>query len=309
MMELFSAENLVAFLTLAGLEIVLGIDNIVFIAILCGRLPEQRRDSARRVGLGLAMFMRIGLLLSISWIMTLNEPLFDVSALWGGGGEPAATMTAAAAETGPADGHGASVAGAGVHGKGHNPWAISGKDLILLLGGLFLVAKSTYEIHHKLEGAEGDEVGVKKGVSYGGVIVQILLLDLVFSLDSVITAVGMVKVVPGKEWMGLTVMIAAVVVAVVVMLVFSGPVVRFVDRHPTMKMLALAFLLLIGVMLTVEAFEGHVPKGYIYFAMAFSLGVELLNIGSRRKKKVEAVRLRNQVPTTPEAAAQLPGKR
>jgi predicted tellurium resistance membrane protein TerC len=220
----------IAFLTLAALEIVLGIDNIVFISILVGKLPASQQAGAYRIGLVLAMVMRILLLLSLSWIMGLTEPLF----------------------TGP-------IFGA----------EISGRDLVLIVGGLFLVAKSTHEIHDKLEGHEGGK-SARVAASYAAVLAQVVALDIVFSLDSVITAVGMVQEVG--------IMIAAVVAAVLVMMVFARPIGRFVSRHPTVKMLALAFLLAIGVMLIADGFDHHVPKGYLYFAMAFSLGVELLNL-------------------------------
>jgi predicted tellurium resistance membrane protein TerC len=234
---LWSADSAVALLTLTALEIVLGIDNIVFIAILCGRLPESQRDKARRLGLALAMFMRIGLLLLLGWVMALDKHgLFTII--------------------------------------GHT---VTGKDLVLLLGGLFLMAKATFEIHHKIEGAGEKPTGAAAvASSFAGVIAQILMIDLVFSLDSVITAVGMAK---RQE-----VMIAAVVIAVLVMLLFSGSIARFIDRHPTMKMLALSFLLLIGMMLVIEGTGGHVNKGYIYFAMAFSLGVEFLNLWVRNRQ-------------------------
>jgi len=225
----------IAFATLTALEIVLGVDNVVFISILAGKLPIEQREKARRLGLGLAMFVRILLLLSIAWVVKLTAPLFSV-------------------------------------------WTheISGRDLILLLGGLFLLAKSTHEMHGQLEGDEGHSSG-RVTASFTSVIIQILLLDIIFSLDSVITAVGMADDVG--------VMIAAVVVAVGFMLVFSGSVSRFVDKHPTIKMLALSFLLLIGVSLVAEALEFHIPKGYIYFAMAFSLFVEVLNIKLRKSRQ------------------------
>jgi predicted tellurium resistance membrane protein TerC len=217
-------------LTLTALEVVLGIDNIVFISILSSKLPVSQQPRARRLGLGAAMLTRILLLFSISWVISLSRPLFEVFAL-----------------------------------------AISGRDLVLFGGGLFLIAKATYEIHDKLEGAE--RVARAVGASFAGVIVQIMLLDVVFSLDSVITAVGMVD--------DLAVMVLAVVVAVAFMMWFAEPVSSFVHRHPTIKMLALAFLLLIGVMLVAEGLHQHIPKGYIYFAMAFSLGVEMLNLRLR----------------------------
>ncbi|HEV2150218.1 MAG TPA: TerC family protein [Longimicrobiaceae bacterium] len=224
----------IGFLTLTVLEIVLGIDNIVFISILAGKLPESQQARARNIGLSLAMITRILLLLSLAWIMRLTAPLFGAF--------------------------------------GHE---ISGRDLILITGGLFLVAKSTREIHHKLEGEDRTEVG--EYPSFRSVIIQILLLDIVFSLDSVITAVGMVDEV--------AVMIAAVVVAVGVMLISAGTIGRFVERHPTVKMLALSFLLLIGFTLIAEGFGQHVSKGYIYFAMGFSVFVEMLNLRLQRSKK------------------------
>jgi predicted tellurium resistance membrane protein TerC len=241
MAELFTAENLIAFLTLASLEIVLGIDNIVFISILTGKLPEAERPRARSAGLFLAMFMRIALLLAISWVMGLTKPLFGL--------------------------------------MGHD---FSGRDLILLVGGLFLIAKATHEIHDKLEGGAHEDPTAKPKATMRAIIVQILLLDIVFSLDSVITAVGMAKRVE--------IMIAAVVVSVIVMLAAAGRIAAFIEKHPTMKMLALSFLLLIGVMLLIEGFGKHVEKGYIYAAMAFSLFVEVLNIRIRRAK-VEPVQL------------------
>jgi predicted tellurium resistance membrane protein TerC len=227
-----------AFLTLTVLEIVLGIDNIVFIAILVQRLPKALQARARQIGLGLAMAMRIGLLLSISWVMGLTEPLFTVLG-----------------------------------------FGLSGRDLILLIGGGFLLAKSTLEIHHSLEGAAHHGAEVAKA-TFGGVLLQITLLDIVFSLDSVITAVGLAKHIP--------VMIAAIVVSVLVMLAAAGPISAFVERHPTVKMLALSFLILIGVTLIAEGLHFHIPKGYIYFAMAFSVGVETLNLRIHAKKRAAA---------------------
>lgn len=247
METLLTFDNLAALLTLTIMEIVLGIDNIIFISILAGKLPAEQQPRARTVGLGLAMFMRIALLLSIAWIARLTEPLF----------------TAVGQE-------------------------ISGRDLILLGGGLFLLGKSTWEIHHRLEGEEdhaspgGAAVG-KKTAAFAGVIIQIILLDIVFSLDSVITAVGMAE----ELW----VMVAAVIIAVGVMMVSAGPVSRFIDQHPTVKMLALSFLLLIGVALVAEGMGQHIPKGYIYFAMGFSVFVEFLNIRARRRA-AEPVQLR-----------------
>ncbi len=234
---LITAENAIALATLAGLEIVLGIDNIVFIAILTQKLPRARQAAARRIGLVAAMVMRIGLLLTIGWVMGLTEVLFSVL-----------------------------------------DHAFSGRDLILLGGGLFLVAKATWEIHDKLEGSE-DVYGGGQSVSVSFVILQIMLLDIVFSLDSVITAVGMANEI--------SVMIAAVVVSVGVMLVFAETISRFIEEHPTMKILALAFLILIGTMLMLEGLGKHVEKGYIYFAMAFALGVELVNVAVRKPSPVQ----------------------
>jgi predicted tellurium resistance membrane protein TerC len=242
MAELFTSENLIALLTLSSLEIVLGIDNIVFISILVAKLPAERRQSAWRLGLLLAMGMRIGLLLAISWVMGLTRPLFEV--------------------------------------LGH---AFTGRDLILLFGGLFLVGKATWEIHDKLEG--GHEAHGPSGprvASYRSILAQIVLLDMVFSLDSVITAVGMARAIE--------VMIAAVVIAVVVMMVFASRIGAFIERHPTIKMLALAFLMLIGVVLIADGFGQHVSKGYIYSAMAFSLFVEMLNLRMRKVQKPLSLR-------------------
>ncbi len=236
MLELLTTENLIALLTLTALEIVLGIDNIIFLSILTGKLPAEDRARARRIGLMGAMLMRIGLLLALSWVMRLTTPLFTLPVL---------------------------------------EKVISGRDLILLVGGLFLIAKSTWEIHDKLEGATHGAAAGKARVSFASIIVQIMLLDIVFSLDSVITAVGMAQHVE--------IMIAAVVVSVLAMLVFARAVGEFVERHPTIKMLALSFLILIGVMLVAEGFGKHIEKGYVYFAMAFSLGVEMLNIRLRRQ--------------------------
>jgi predicted tellurium resistance membrane protein TerC len=235
--ELFSSENLIALLTLSSLEIVLGIDNIVFISILVGKLPRERQAQARQIGLLLAMGMRIALLLAISWVIGLTEPLFSITLI---------------------------------------DHAFSGRDLILLFGGLFLVAKATWEIHDKLEGSEHGQAA-PRAASFGAILVQIMLLDIVFSLDSVITAVGMAREV--------AIMVTAVVIAVLVMMVFAARISAFIERHPTMKMLALSFLLLIGVVLIADGFGQHVSKGYIYFAMAFSLFVELLNLRLRRTQQ------------------------
>jgi predicted tellurium resistance membrane protein TerC len=239
-----SAEIWIALLTLTSLEIVLGIDNIVFISILAGKLPPGQQARARTVGLALAMITRILLLLSISWVIRLTEPLFSVF-----------------------------------------DEEFSGRDLILLGGGLFLLAKSTFEIHDKLEGHEGATI-VRVAPSFTSVIAQIILLDVVFSLDSVITAVGMAEDV--------AVMVLAVIIAVGVMLLSAGSISDFVERHPTVKMLALSFLILIGVSLMAEGFDQHIPKGYIYFAMGFSLFVEMINL--RVRSRTPPVQLRHNAP-------------
>ena len=226
-------ELWIAFLTLCALEVVLGIDNVIFISILAGKLPRDQQDRARIIGLGLAMIMRILLLLTISWMAGLTKPLLTIF------------------------GHG-----------------VTGRDLILIVGGLFLVGKSTHEIHGKLEGEDGEPVRVSGRGAFVAVMVQIMLLDIVFSLDSVITAVGMVNNIP--------VMVGAVVISVIFMMFFSGPISRFVDKHPTVKMLALSFLLLIGVTLMADGFGQHISKGYIYFAMGFSVFVEMLNLKLRK---------------------------
>jgi predicted tellurium resistance membrane protein TerC len=231
----------IGLLTLTALEIVLGIDNIIFISILAGKLPAEQQKRARQVGLGLAMITRILLLLSLSWLVGLTEPLFEL---------PLPFLK-------------------------EEVRGISGRDLVLLIGGLFLLGKSTYEIHERLEGPEDHGSG-RAGASFTAVIIQILLLDIVFSLDSVITAVGMVDQV--------AVMITAVIISVVIMLFAAGPISDFVNRHPTVKMLALSFLLLIGMSLVAEGLDQHIPKGYIYFAMGFSVLVEMLNLRSKRGK-------------------------
>jgi predicted tellurium resistance membrane protein TerC len=232
----------IAFATLSVLELVLGIDNVIFISILSGKLPAKDQARARLIGLSLALFMRVVLLFSLTWVMGLTEPLFMVM-------------------------------------NQH----VSGRDLILLVGGLFLIFKSTHEIHGSLEGAEG-ESSRKVYAGFAGVIVQIMLLDVVFSLDSVITAVGMVD----NVW----IMIAAVIVSIIAMMLFAGKIGGFVQRHPTIKMLALSFLLLIGTTLIAEGLEFHIPKGYVYFAMAFAVFVETLNI--RLRKSSTPVDLRSQ---------------
>jgi predicted tellurium resistance membrane protein TerC len=249
MFELFTDPGVwVALLTLTVLEIVLGIDNIVFISILAGKLPPERQDSARLIGLSLAMLTRIGLLFSLSWVIGLTAPLFSIF--------------------------------------GNQ---LSGRDLILIGGGLFLLGKATFEIHGSLEG-EQHASRARPATSFGGVIVQILLLDIVFSLDSVITAVGMVD--------ELIIMIIAVVIAVGVMLVSSRAISDFVNRHPTVKMLALSFLLLIGTSLVAEGWELHIPKGYIYFAMGFSVLVEVLNLRLRSRPGESQVHLRDSCNVT-----------
>ena len=225
----------IGLLTLTALEIVLGIDNIVFISIVAGRLPDKSQKKARLLGLASAMIMRVLLLLTLSWIMRLTEPLFAVG-----------------------------------------NFGVSGRALILIAGGLFLLAKSTREIHHRIEGGDKHGTGAIRA-SFSAVLLQIALLDAVFSLDSVITAVGMVDEI--------AVMIVAVILAVAVMMIFAEPISRFIDRHPTMKMLALSFLLLIGVNLIGEGVGFHIPKGYTYFAMGFSLLVEMLNLKMRKRKR------------------------
>lgn len=251
-------EIWISLLTLTVLEIVLGIDNIVFISILAGKLPESQQKNARRLGMGLAMITRVLLLLSLNWIMRLTAPLFNMGDWIGIESE-----------------------------EWLEKLAISGRDLILLIGGLFLIYKSTQEIHDKLEGEEEHQKD-RKVQTFAGVIIQILILDIVFSLDSVITAVGMADEIG--------VMIAAVMIAVIVMMFSANAISNFVNGHPTVKMLALSFLLLIGVSLLAEAFEQHIPKGYIYFAMAFSVLVELLNLKMKKGKKSKPVELRSAQP-------------
>jgi predicted tellurium resistance membrane protein TerC len=245
-----SPDAWVGLLTLVVLEIVLGIDNVIFITILAGKLPVEQQAQARQVGLGLALGTRILLLLALSWIIGLTQPLFSIMGL-----------------------------------------EISGRDIILILGGLFLIAKATYEIHHRLEGETG-HAAAGAPPSFTGVIIQIILLDIVFSLDSVITAVGMVNQI--------AVMIIAVVIAVAIMLLSAGAIGKFVNRHPTVKMLALSFLLLIGFTLLLDGIHRHVPKEYIYFAMGFSVFVEMLNLRASRKIAEPPVQL-HQPFTPPEA--------
>jgi predicted tellurium resistance membrane protein TerC len=240
--QLANIDVWISLLSLAAMEIVLGIDNIVFITILCGRVPIEQREFARRLGIGLALGSRLALLFALSWVMKLTAPLFTVF-----------------------------------------EHSISGRDLILLAGGMFLMAKATLEIHHKLEGADSvNASGASKSLT--AVVIQIAIVDIVFSLDSVITAVGMAD----QLW----IMVAAMIISVVVMLAFARIIGDFVEKHPSIKVLALSFLLLIGAMLVGEGFGQHIPKGYIYFAMAFSLGVEVLNL----RRSANVVKLRNKIP-------------
>lgn len=252
MEHLLTPEGLVALVTLTVLEIVLGIDNIIFISILVGRLPEQDQQRARTIGLSLALILRVVFLFGASWVAQATKPLFEVGPFLG--------MDAA--------------------------FGVSGRDLIMVAGGLFLLAKATTELHNKLEGAEETSATAKKA-SFGSMIVQIILLDLVFSIDSVITAIGLSQ--------NLLIMVIAVIVAVIVMQVSAGSISRFIHAHPTVKVLALAFLLMIGMLLVVEALHVHVPKGYVYFAMAFSVGVEMLNIRIRARSAKPPVELRQPV--------------
>jgi predicted tellurium resistance membrane protein TerC len=241
-MELLTAENLIAFITLAVMEIVLGIDNVIFISILAGKLPVEQQAQARRIGLIMALGTRIVLLLSLSFLAHLENSLFTIP--WPFGDKDHLDITA--------------------------------RDLVMLAGGLFLIYKATHEIHEKLEGEEG-AVSSRTAATFASVVTQIALLDIVFSLDSVITAIGMADQI--------VIMVAAVVVAVVIMLFASASISSFVNQHPTVKMLALSFLLLIGVTLMIEAVHVHIPKGYVYFAMGFSVFVEMLNLAARRRAK------------------------
>lgn len=252
MADLFTTQNLVAFLTLLALEVVLGIDNVIFIAILSGKLPESQSGRARATGIGLAVITRILLLLGITWVMQLTAPIFTLGGI-----------------------------------------EFSGRDLILILGGLFLIGKSTFEIHEKLESLEHTQRTIPKTVSFTSVIIQIIMIDIIFSLDSVITAVG----ISGNLW----VMVPAVVIAAGVMLFFSGAIAQFVERHPTMKILALAFLILIGTLLVMEGWlpdivHSYHLKNYAYFAMAFSFAVELINMRFRRSPEPVQLHNRPQLP-------------
>jgi predicted tellurium resistance membrane protein TerC len=248
---LLTAEGWISLLTLTAMEIVLGIDNIIFISILSGKLPAAEQPKARRLGLLLALVMRLGLLFTISWMMQLTAPLFAVL-----GQE------------------------------------ISGRDLILIVGGTFLVGKSVHEIHDKLEAPREAQTASARGASFLAILIQILLLDVVFSLDSVITAVGMAP--------SLVVMVLAMIIAVGVMLIFAGPIGSFVERHPTMKILALSFLMLIGVVLVADGMGQHISKGYIYFAMAFALLVEMVNLRVRRAQPVHLHSRFEEPPTPPQ---------
>jgi predicted tellurium resistance membrane protein TerC len=253
---LLTLDSALALLTLTALEIVLGIDNIVFIAILTGRLPEAQRERARVIGLALALVMRVALLFGIFWVMRLTTPLFTVPFLTELTGEGATAVETAL--------------------------TVTGRDIVLVVGGLFLIAKATYEIHHMMEDRHDQDTSGRPTTSMGPVLMQIALLDVVFSLDSVITAIGMVE--------HIEIMVTAVLIAVAVMIVFVGSISRFVTRHPSMKTLALSFLVMIGVLLVADGLGQHLPRGYVYFAMVFSLVVELINLraGARRRKTVTA---------------------
>lgn len=271
-----------ALLTLIALEVVLGIDNLIFIAILSNKLPVHQQQLARRIGLSLALIMRIGLLLLIGWLVTLTQPIFDLG------------MVGAINET---------------TGQPSFDTAFSGRDLILLAGGVFLLWKATKEIHHSMEPADNSGALLDKtpGVvaaataTFGTVIVQIILIDLVFSIDSILTAVGMTDEVP--------IMVTAVVITVAIMMVAADPLANFIEKNPTLVMLALAFLVMIGAVLIADGFGVHVPKGYIYGAMGFSLGVELLNMMQRnRRARKEAARVDDQLRDGPKAAAEAAAK-
>ncbi len=248
-MEIFLLpETYIALLTLTFLEIVLGVDNIIFISILANRLPKNKRAKTRNTGLALALVLRIGLLLGISWIIGFSEPLFEI--------------------------------------LGH---PVSGRDIILAFGGLFLIGKSTSEIHHKMEGHEEEVSGNTNAVSGGKIILQIIAMDLIFSFDSILTAVGLTQQI--------LIMIVAVVIAMIVMMTFAGKIASFIQEHPTMEVLALSFLILIGFMLVLDGAGIHVPKGYIYFAVFFSLVVEMLNLRLRDSKRARKARLNRKVKT------------
>ncbi|HLP27052.1 MAG TPA: TerC family protein [Candidatus Didemnitutus sp.] len=254
MESFFSLDNLISLVTLSILEIVLGIDNIIFISILVGRLKESEQARARTIGLSLALILRIGFLFGAVWMAKLTEPLFSIGPFLG------------MEET----------------------FGLSGRDLIMLSGGLFLLAKATTELHAKLEG-KGEDEGKQAKANFASMIVQIIILDLVFSIDSVITAIGLSQ--------NFLVMAIAVVIAVIVMQLSAGGISRFIHRHPTVKILALAFLLMVGMVLVAEGFHAHVPKGYIYFAMAFSMSVEFLNMRFRTRSEEPPVELRQPTYT------------
>jgi predicted tellurium resistance membrane protein TerC len=254
--SLFTVASLVSLLTLAMLEVVLGIDNIIFISITTDKLPKENQKRARTLGLGLALILRILLLLSITWIIRLTEPLFYVSENF-----PFFSLEPA---TGAAFMYGCSF-----------------RDLILIAGGIFLLFSATREIHRKIEGGEESDESGKTAQSFRSVIIKIMLIDVVFSFDSILTAIGLVS--------NVLVMIIAVIIAMIVMLIFSGTVSRFVNNHPTVKMLALAFLIMIGMVLVADGLHFHVPKGYVYFSVAFSLGVEVLNLRMKRKREIRKV--------------------
>ncbi|MCB9954103.1 MAG: TerC family protein [Planctomycetaceae bacterium] len=280
---------LFALITLTLMETVLGIDNIIFISILCGRLPESQRKSARNMGLAAAMGTRLILLMCINLVMSLTNPVFNLSDI----GVPQAAIEALVPGP-PGAGHGAHGTDEGDAPEPVKPSpeavaevnGVSVKDLILLVGGLFLIFHSIMEIHHKLEGEEDDEEGTSKAANYWGIITQIALLDLIFSLDSVITAVGMAN----QIW----VMVLAVIISIGIMMAFAGHISDFVDRNPTIKILALSFLILIGVLLVAEGIGTHFNKGYVYFAMAFSLVVELINMRVRVDKMLPKKRKKPQ---------------
>lgn len=253
--DLLTTESIISLLTLALLEIVLGIDNIIFISIVSDRLPKEQQKKARTIGILLALIVRIGLLFAISWIVSLKDPLFYAFDI-----------------------------------------GFSGRDIILFLGGLFLLGKSTTEIHHKLEGEEESDAS-RKVTGFRSAIIQIVLLDIVFSFDSILTAVGLVD--------NVLIMIIAVVIALGVMLIFATAISNFVNTHPSIKILALSFLIMIGLLLVAEAFHVHVPKGYVYFSMAFSLGVEMINL-RLDKKKGKAVKLHDRYTQEPESPAEKP---
>ncbi|MEM6633390.1 MAG: TerC family protein [Bacteroidota bacterium] len=258
MADLFTADALISLFTLTLMEIILGIDNIVFISIVAGKLPTDQQPRARNLGLLMALGFRIALLLSINWIVQLTDSVFNLGDIFGL----------------PLNEH------------LHHSFDLSWRDIILIAGGIFLMVKTVSEMHHKLEGVEGSGEGTKGKASFLQVVLQIIALDIVFSFDSILTAVGLADDV--------RIMIIAVVISLGIMLIAAGPISRFINERPTMKMLALSFLLLIGFMLVAEGFEQHVDKGYIYFAMAFSFLVELLNSRMRSTKKVEPVQLRER---------------